>query len=108
MSTSKVDHSGAFHPVTVRTQETLLRLSPQEVLIRKNGVAFLSANPVPVWTEVTLDMRTEPDARPVRGTGVVVDCTGNRHAGYVVSLVFMNLTRQSQQNLSQIVTTSVA
>jgi len=102
MSTSKVDPSGVFHPVTIQTQQTLLRLPASQVSIRRNGVEFLSAHPIPLWTEVTVDLRSPLDARPVRGTGVVVECTGNRHAGYVVSLVFMDLTRQSQERLSHL------
>lgn len=102
MSTSKVDHSGAFQPVTVRNHETLLRLAPHQVLIRKNGVAFMSAQPIPLWRELTLELQM-PEGGKVKGTGVVVDCAGNRHSGYVVSLVFMNLSRQSQENLSRIV-----
>jgi hypothetical protein len=31
---------------------------------------------------------------------VVVDCSGNRHVGYTVSLLFLNLSRQSQERLS--------
>lgn len=103
MSTSKVDHSGAFEPVTVRNHGTVLKLAPHQVLIRKNGVAFMSANPIPLWTELTLELETSVDSRKVKGTGVVVDCTGNKHCGYVVSLLFIDLSRQSQENLSRIV-----
>ncbi len=102
MSTSKVDTSGVFHPVTIHDQKTRLLLSDQQVVIRKNGIEFLSPNPVPLWEEVTVDLRSPVDARPVRGTGVVVDCNGNRHSAYVVSLVFMNLSRQSQERLTQL------
>lgn len=108
MSTSNVDHSGAFQPVTVRTQKTVLRLQPHQVQIRNNGVAFLSAQPIPLWTELTLELRAPLEPGSVRGTGVVVDCTGNRHSGYVVSLVFMNLTRQSQENLGRMVRASAS
>ena len=104
MSTSKVDRSGVFQPVTIQTQQTRLRLSASQVSIRKNGVEFLSDHPIPLWTEVTIDLRSPMDAGPVRGTGVVVECTGNRHTGYVVSVVFMNLTRQSQERLSHLAT----
>jgi hypothetical protein len=51
---------------------------------------------------VTVELRSPADSRPVRGIGVVVDCAGNRHSGYVVSLLFMNLTRQSQERLVQL------
>ncbi len=105
MSTTKLDTSGFFEPVTVQTPKTKFLLSPADVCIRSNGIEFLSADPIPAWTEVTVDLRSPVDARPVRGTGVVVDCSGNRHAGYVVSLLFTSLTRQSQQILQQLTET---
>lgn len=106
MSTSKVDRSNAFNPVTVRNQSTILKLAPHQVLIRKNGVAFMSAHSIPLWTELTLELEMPLDSKKVKGTGVVVDCTGNKHCGYVVSLVFVDLSRQSQENLSRIVSTA--
>lgn len=102
MSTSKLDRSGAFQAVTVHTQQTKLVLASGQVAIRKNGIEFFSPHAIPEWTEVTVDLRSPGDSGPVRGHGVVVDCAGNRHAGYIVSLVFMNLTRQSQERLSQL------
>ncbi|MBM3882381.1 MAG: hypothetical protein FJ387_22105 [Verrucomicrobia bacterium] len=102
MATSKVDRSGVFEPVTVEAHKTRLLLSAKEVVVRPNGLEFLSPHPIALWTEVTVDLRSPVDARPVRGGGVVVDCTGNRHAGYVVSLVLMNLTRQSQERLREL------
>jgi hypothetical protein len=102
MCASKVDRSGVFRPLALPAPQTRLRLAPNQVSIRQNGVEFLSAHPIPLWTEVTAELRSPLDARPVRGTGVVVDCTGNRRSGYVVSLVFMNLTPQSQASLSHL------
>jgi len=72
------------------------------VAIRKNGIAFLSRSPLSLWTEVTVDLRSPLEARPVRGSGVVVDCSGNQRTGYVVSLMLTNLTRQAQERLSQL------
>ena len=39
------------------------------------------------------------DPRKLNCTGIVVACPGNRHSGYLVSMVFMNLTRQEQARL---------
>jgi hypothetical protein len=102
MSTSKLDTSRVFQPVTVQTQTTALRLSWTEVAIRDTGIEFLSAHPIPAYTELTVELRSPVEAKPVRGNGVVVDCSGNRHTGYVVSLLFMGLTRQSQERLTQL------
>jgi hypothetical protein len=101
MSTSKLDASGSFQAVTVQTGHRLLSLPANGVAIRPNGIEFLSSRPLPLWTEVTVELRSPSEPRPVRGSGVVVDCTGSRHTGYAVSLVLMNLTRQSQARLSQ-------
>lgn len=100
MSTSKVDTSGVFQPVCVPAP-TLLSLSMKEVAIRANGIEFLSPQPRPLWTEMTVELRSSQESRPVRGTGVVVDCTGSRATGYVISLMLTNLTRQSRERLSQ-------
>ena len=43
-----------------------------------------------------------PRKKCVIGNGVVVDCTGNRHSGYVVSVLFLNLARQAQERLTSL------
>ena len=108
MSTSKLDTSGVFHPITVHAQTRQLTLSGNQVAVRKNGLEFLSTSPIPVWTELTVDLRSGAAGRPLRGTGVVVDCTGNRHTGYVVSLMFMNLSRHAQERLTELAGARVA
>lgn len=108
MSTSKLDTSGVFHPITVHSQTRQLTLSGNQMAVRKNGLEFLSTSPIPVWTELTADLRSGPAGRPLRGTGVVVDCTGNRHTGYVVSLMFMNLSRHAQERLTELAGARVA
>ena len=108
MSTSKLDTSGVFHPITVHSQTRQLTLPGNQVAVRKNGLEFLATSPIPVWTELTVDLRSGPAGRPLRGTGVVVDCTGNRHTGYVVSLMFMNLSRHAQERLTELAGARVA
>ncbi len=102
MSMSKLDTSGVFQPLQLRSNQTELNLSAQAIRIRKNGIEFCSATPIAKWTEMTVDLRSPRDAKKVHGTGIVVDCMGNRHNGYLVSIVFMNLTRQAQERLSQL------
>ena len=108
MSTTKLDTSGAFQPVTVQTPSTHLSLPAHSVRISKNGVEFLSAKPVPAWTEMTVDLHSAGDAKKVRATGIVVECNGNRHSGYSVSMIFINLSRQSQERLSQLAYSKLA
>ncbi len=108
MSTSKHDTSGAFQPVTIQTQSNHISLPAHSVRISKNGVEFLSETPVPTWTEMTVDLHSAHDAKKVRTTGIVVECNGNRHSGYSVSMVFINLSRQSQERLNQMAYSALA
>ena len=102
MSTSKVDTSGLLSPPPATSSQTRLTLPAEQVAIRKNGIEFLSTTAIPLWTEVTVDLRSPRESRPVRGSGVVVDCAGNRNTGYIVSLMMTNLTRRSQERLSEL------
>ncbi len=102
MSTSKLDTSDVLRPFPAASSPTRLLLPAEQVAIRKNGIEFLSPNPIPLWTEVTVDLRSPQGERPVRGCGVVVDCMGDRRTGYIVSLMMTSLTRQSQERLCQL------
>jgi hypothetical protein len=99
MTTSKLDDSGVFGPAK-GAHETHLLLPVNRVAIRKNGIEFLSDQPVDQWKELTVELQSPVDQRTLKGTGVVVDCTGNRHTGYIVSLMFLHLSPASQQRLS--------
>ena len=100
MSARKLSSSGSFQPVTVQTRETRLSLAPDQVRIRRNGVEFRSVSPINNWTEMTVTLQSSRDAGRVHCTGVVIACSGNRHNGYMVSMVFTNLSRQSQARLN--------
>lgn len=108
MSSSKLDTSGVFQPVIVRGQETKLSLPTQAVRFRVNGIEFLSPKPVSLWAEMTVDLVSPADRRKIHGNGVVVACSGNRHSGYLVSVIFMNLNRQSQEHLSLLASSQAA
>lgn len=97
MSARKIIGSNAFsaHHAAL----TRLSLSAKSVRIRKSGIEFLTAKPIPAWTELSLDLQF-PDAKKVHCAGVVVACDGNRHSGYVISLLFTKLSRQSQALIS--------
>jgi hypothetical protein len=100
MSTSKLDTSGIFESVTVQGNQTTLNLPPAAVRIRKNGIEFRSPTPIPLWTEMTVALQSPTDSRKLHCTGIVVASNGNRHTGYAVSMLFMNLSRQSQERLN--------
>ncbi|MCZ7638324.1 MAG: hypothetical protein M5U12_21145 [Verrucomicrobia bacterium] len=108
MSPSKIDTLNAFQPVTVASGHTRLLLSEQEVVIRKNGLEFLSLRPLPLWAEVTVDLQSPQARRPLRGNGVVVDCTGDRHSGYTISVLLLGLSAQSQQHLHELARASAS
>jgi hypothetical protein len=102
MSTSKLDTSGIFQTLQVDSQQTRLSLPANAIRFRKNGIEFTTSHPLPIWREMTVDLHSAKDARKVHCTGVVVECKGNRHTGYAVSMVFINLSRQSQERLTQL------
>lgn len=49
---------------------------------------------------MTLAMQSPRDNGIFRCSGVVISCTGNKHAGYHVSMVFTGLSKQAQARLN--------
>jgi hypothetical protein len=80
-----------------------LDLPASAVRLRKNGIEFRSENVIPVWTEMTIAMETPQTSKKLSFTGVVVACNGNRHAGYMVSMLFTNVSKQVQAKLDSLV-----
>jgi hypothetical protein len=52
-----------------------------------------------MWTEMTVELEL-PGTKSFTCSGVVVACSGNRHAGHSVSLVFTGVSEQAQQRLN--------
>lgn len=98
MSTSKLDTSGIFQGLHVHGAQSRLTLSPSSVRIRQNGVEFRTDKPIGQWTELTIDLFSD-EGEKVHCNGVVVDCNGNRHMGYQISILFTNLTKGAQERL---------
>jgi len=101
MSTSKLDTSGIFLPLNVKENRTQVTLSAHNVCIRKNGLEFRTGKPLTMWTEMTIDLVCGT-GKKIHCHGVVVACHGNRHTGYIVSMVLMNLSRQAQERLDML------
>jgi hypothetical protein len=78
-----------------------LSLSASAVQIRKSGIEFRASDPIPAWTEMSVDLQLA-DAKKVHCTGVVVACDGNPQSGYLVSLLFTHLSRQSMSRLTSL------
>ena len=102
MSARKVESTGSLHEVTVEARQTRLALSPDSVIIHKNGIEFRSATPFSEWTEMTMTLQSPGDGGKVHCSGVVISCTGNKHAGYHVSMVLTGLSKQAQARLTTI------
>ena len=99
MSARRVGLSGANNQVTVQGRQSSLSLSPESVVIHKGGIEFRSPTAFAPWTEMTLALQT-PEAGRVRCSGVVVSCTGNKHLGYHVSVVFTAMSKQAESRLA--------
>ena len=98
MSARKVGSIASFQPVTLEARQTRLELSTDSVAIHKSGIEFRSPTPFNPWTEMTVTLAS-PDGK-VHCTGVVVNCSGNKHLGYRVSMLFTSLTKQAQAQLN--------
>lgn len=103
MSTTSLDTSGVFKSkAMVKSSKTCLTLPMELVHIRRNGIEFLSMDPIQVWTEMNVNLESPEKSNKLRCTGVVVGCNGCTHSGYLISLIFINLSPQAQQNLDTI------
>jgi hypothetical protein len=91
----------------VAARQTRLELSPDSVVIHKSGVEFRSPTPFNLWTEMTVDLQSPNDESRIQCSGVVIACSGNKHVGYHVSLLFTSLSKQAQARLSSIAHSSL-
>jgi hypothetical protein len=100
MSARKIEPGSLQQHVTIEARQTRLVLSPGSVIIHKSGIEFRSATAFAPWTEMTLTLQSPADNGRVNCNGVVIACTGNKHSGYHVSMVFTSLTKQARARLS--------
>jgi hypothetical protein len=49
---------------------------------------------------MTVALQSAHDESPIQCSGVVIACSGNKHAGYHVSLLFTGLSKQAQSRLN--------
>ena len=83
-----------------QSNQLCLTLPAHSVKVRKNGIEFRSYEPIETWTEMNLMLEVPGGERKLECTGVIVACNGNRHAGYLISMLFTNLSRAAQAQLS--------
>jgi len=104
MSARKITHQAASQQhLTVNSRKASLTLSPDAVSIHKGGIEFRSQNPFPAWVEMTISLQSPHDGATVNCTGVVVGCSGNKHMGYHISMVFTAMSKQAEAKLNSIV-----
>src|SRR5215470_10525407 len=101
MSARKAEIAGSLQQVTLEARQTRLSLSPDAVIVHRNGIEFRSATPFSPWAEMTMTLQSPRDGGKVHCNGVVISCTGNKHSGYHVSMVFTSLSKQAEARLSQ-------
>ena len=100
MSARKAAISRSVHHVTVQARQTRLKLSSSAVVIHRNGIEFRSVTPFSPWAEMTLTLQSPREGAKVHCSGVVISCSGNKHTGYHISMVFTGLSKQAEARLS--------
>lgn len=57
---------------------------------------------------MTLTLSSPRDGGKVHCNGVVIACTGSKHTGYHVSMVFTGLSKQGEARLTAMVTSQLS
>jgi hypothetical protein len=86
--------------VTIGGRQSSLELSTDAVAVHKSGIEFRSPTPFNEWTEMTVALQSPHDGSQIQCSGVVIACSGSKHTGYRVSMVFTSLTDQAQAQLN--------
>lgn len=94
-----VSRNSVRSQVTVEGRQSSLTLTPESIVIHRGGIEFRSPSSFASWTEMTLTLQT-PDHQTVQCSGVVVSCTGNKHVGYHVSMVFTDLSEPAKEQFA--------
>ena len=99
MSASKLNSNSTFGPFLVQSSGQRLTLAAGSVRVHKNGIEFKSGQSFIPWTEMTVELESPLDTTRIQAHGIVVACAGSRHEGFLVSMVFTQLSPQSQARL---------
>ncbi|HEY1717739.1 MAG TPA: PilZ domain-containing protein [Verrucomicrobiae bacterium] len=101
MSARKIGSVSSLHQqITVEARQARLELSADTVVIHKSGIEFRSPSPFNEWSEMTVALQSPRDGSRLNCSGVVIACSGNKHTGYHVSMVFTSLSKQAQTRLN--------
>ncbi len=100
MSAKRVSHLGSIESsVNVASREAALELCADKVSVHKGGIEFHSPAPFREWAEMTVSLQSPQGGGRISCHGVVVSCSGSKHSGYLVSMIFTSLTKQAQTRL---------
>ncbi len=100
MSAKKIGSLGSLgNSINVAGRESALALCADKVSIHKSGIEFCSPTPFSEWSEMTVSLQSPADASRVSCHGVVVACTGSKHSGYHISMLFTSLTPTAERQL---------
>lgn len=108
MSARRIAGAELSQPVTVQTRTTQLTLPTSAVRVRKNGIEFHTDTPIAAWTEMTIALETPLEPKKFECSGVVVACSGNRHSGYEVSMIFPTMTPHAKARLDLLAYSTLA
>jgi hypothetical protein len=86
--------------VTVEGRQSRLELSADAVSVHKSGIEFRSHTPFKEWAEMTVELSSPRDGSKLQCGGVVIACSGSKHTGYRVSMVFTHISEQAQARLN--------
>lgn len=92
-------------PVTVVARQASLELSADTVSIHKSGIEFRSPTAFKEWSEMTVTLQSPLDGSRLSANGVIVACSGNKHLGFHVSMLFTDLTPQTAARLGALART---
>jgi hypothetical protein len=106
MSAKKLTVIGATFStsVSVTSRDARLELGSDKVTIHKNGMEFRSPQPFKEWSEMTVALLSPKTGGRISCQGVIVACTGSRHSGYHVSMVFTSLSSATEKQLGTMAT----
>jgi hypothetical protein len=108
MSARKLGSIHSLHEqVTMEGRQARLELSVESVSVHKNGIEFRSPTPFKEWTEMTLAISSPRASGKFQCSGVVIACSGNKHTGYHVSMIFTSLSKQAQARLDTMVVSAL-
>jgi hypothetical protein len=93
--------------VTVEGRQARLELSPDAVSVHKGGIEFRSPTPFKEWAEMTVALQSPQDEDKLQCGGVVIACSGSKHSGYRISMVFTHISEQAQMRLNSMAQTDL-